>query len=260
MSDQKTCSKCGQTKPLGEFYKAAGCKDGHRGECRSCSYAAQQIRMQDPYRRTKAREYLRAYMADPVNKDRSRARQRERYATNDRGFRDAVEARRRSPESQSRQRQYQKKRQSDPVQIARQKARKSSPSYKEWRRRWYLWRRSSDEDFRVSGALRSLLKVVLRITGKKKSTDTEDALGYSAHQLRERIAFQFKPGMSWANHGEWHIDHKKPVSAFLRQGITDPKVINMLCNLQPLWAADNIIKNDKWPTAANDNGEVREVA
>ena len=33
----KTCKKCGQMKPIDRFYKAAGTKDGHRGECIDCA-------------------------------------------------------------------------------------------------------------------------------------------------------------------------------------------------------------------------------
>lgn len=36
-SELKPCSKCGQLKPLNEFYKASGTKDGHRGECIACA-------------------------------------------------------------------------------------------------------------------------------------------------------------------------------------------------------------------------------
>lgn len=67
---------------------------------------------------------------------------------------------------------------------------------------------------------------------------------------------QFKPGMSWDNYGlgGWHIDHKKPVAAFHAQGIYDMYTINMLCNLQPLWAAENRSKSNNWTfSAANDN-------
>ena len=36
----KTCSKCGETKPLTEFHKQTGSKDGHRGHCKECQQAA----------------------------------------------------------------------------------------------------------------------------------------------------------------------------------------------------------------------------
>ena len=32
----KRCTKCGIEQPLENFYKAAGTRDGHRGDCRSC--------------------------------------------------------------------------------------------------------------------------------------------------------------------------------------------------------------------------------
>lgn len=32
----KTCSQCGETKPLSEFYKQKNYKDGYRGKCRNC--------------------------------------------------------------------------------------------------------------------------------------------------------------------------------------------------------------------------------
>lgn len=35
---QKRCSKCGDTKPLTEFYKHNGCKDGLRPDCKDCTY------------------------------------------------------------------------------------------------------------------------------------------------------------------------------------------------------------------------------
>lgn len=54
----------------------------------------------------------------------------------------------------------------------------------------------------------------------------------------------FEDGMSWDNHGEWHIDHIKPVSLF------NPKekasVVNSLKNLQPLWAHENLSKGNKY--------------
>ena len=60
------------------------------------------------------------------------------------------------------------------------------------------------------------------------------------------IENKFLPGMFWSNHGKWHIDHIKPVSAFVKERITDPKIICALDNLQPLWAKDNLRKGVKY--------------
>jgi len=91
-------------------------------------------------------------------------------------------------------------------------------------------------------AARYMLKRVLMLTGARKNTKTEHAIGYSKADLEAHIAKQFEPGMTWANWGEWHIDHIKPVAQFIREGVTCPKEINALSNLRPLWAYQNLSK------------------
>tara|TARA_R110001632_G_C11239674_1_gene407566 strand:+ start:241 stop:825 length:585 start_codon:yes stop_codon:yes gene_type:complete len=70
--------------------------------------------------------------------------------------------------------------------------------------------------------------------------------GYTIGHLREHLQSLFVKGMSWDNKAEWHIDHIKPVSLFIEEGITDPAIINALSNLQPLWAKDNLSKGAKY--------------
>ena len=36
----KVCKKCGVTKPLDDFYKMVGMRDGHRNECKACNLKA----------------------------------------------------------------------------------------------------------------------------------------------------------------------------------------------------------------------------
>ena len=91
-------------------------------------------------------------------------------------------------------------------------------------------------------AARDMLKRILAITGQKKAGRTEAQMGYTAAQLRDHIASQFEEGMSWGNHGEWHIDHIDPVSSMVSRGIIDPREINALSNLRPLWAYDNLTR------------------
>lgn len=90
-------------------------------------------------------------------------------------------------------------------------------------------------------AWRSVLKSQLRRMGKTKEGNTIDLLGYSALELKLHMELLFTEGMTWDNHGEWHIDHIKPLSSFNKE--THPSVVNALSNLQPLWAKDN---RDKW--------------
>lgn len=48
--------------------------------------------------------------------------------------------------------------------------------------------------------------------------------------------------MSWENYGEWHIDHTKPLAAFVAQG-RDVNEVNFLCNLRPMWGKENMLKS-----------------
>lgn len=76
--------------------------------------------------------------------------------------------------------------------------------------------------------------------------EAEIVNGYTVKQLKSHIESQFKDGMSWENRSEWHVDHIKPVSLFIKEGVTDPAVINALSNLQPLWATENQSKSSKY--------------
>lgn len=70
-------------------------------------------------------------------------------------------------------------------------------------------------------------------------------LGCSIEQLKEYLAARFQPGMSWSNHGEWHIDHIVPLSSV---DLEDQEQLLKVChysNLQPLWAGDNSRKGNK---------------
>jgi Recombination endonuclease VII len=40
----KTCRDCGVSKPLEDFYVSAGCRDGHRPECKACNLAARRAK------------------------------------------------------------------------------------------------------------------------------------------------------------------------------------------------------------------------
>lgn len=86
-------------------------------------------------------------------------------------------------------------------------------------------------------AWRSVLKSSLKRMNKSKEGETISLLGYSALDLKLHMESLFTEGMFWENHGEWHIDHIRPVSSFDKD--TPPYIVNALSNLQPLWAKDN---------------------
>jgi len=64
-------------------------------------------------------------------------------------------------------------------------------------------------------------------------------------ELRAHLERSFKPGMSWSNYGQWHVDHIHPVCKFDLSRPEHRAAVNALDNLQPLWAAENLSKSSK---------------
>ena len=151
-----------------------------------------------------------------------------------------------SPERKERRKIYDKdrnkkltkKRQSDPEYLKQWRDKRLShninkDSEKVTRRKW----KSRNKHI---VAWRQILADTIRRVGGKKENKTIHELGYSANDLKKHLEGLFANGMSWENHGEWHIDHKKAVSKFSKG--SKMSYVNRLDNLQPLWAFDNLSK------------------
>jgi len=115
---------------------------------------------------------------------------------------------------------------------------------REYKNEWMRERRIKDPDFKMMEKMRGMIARTLA----NKTERTQDVLGYTASDLRTHLERQFTKGMTWDNYGDWHIDHIYPISKFIDEGTTDPKKINCLSNLRPMWSADNIRKNNKVET------------
>lgn len=108
-------------------------------------------------------------------------------------------------------------------------------------------RMKTDPSYALNFRIRDILARTLRVGGlPAKVASAEKQLGYTVGQLRRHLEQQFEDGMTWFNRGDWHIDHIKPVVQFIKEGVTDPAVINALENLQPLWADQNRSKGAKY--------------
>jgi hypothetical protein len=74
-------------------------------------------------------------------------------------------------------------------------------------------------------------------------------LGYTPEQLKQHLESLFLEGMNWDNYGsEWHIDHIIPQSWLPYTSLEDDNFMKCwsLSNLQPLWAKDNISKQNRY--------------
>lgn len=101
-------------------------------------------------------------------------------------------------------------------------------------------RYQSEVEYKIKQNLRSRLGVALKST--PKTFTTLQILGCTITELREHLATQFKPGMTWENYGQWHIDHKIPCAAFDLTNSKQQSKCFHYTNLQPLWATDNLRK------------------
>lgn len=119
---------------------------------------------------------------------------------------------------------------------------KNKDKHLQSRRAWHEKKYKEDLLYRLNFIVRGGLRRTLEAAKRNGKTLKREGLGYSPEMLKARIEMNFKPGMTWDNYGEWHVDHRIPVARLIRKGVTNPAIINCLANLAPLWAEDNLRK------------------
>ena len=119
-------------------------------------------------------------------------------------------------------------------------------SINENRRKYQSNRRKTDPWFRLRGGLSSRLNQAIKKQGATKDSTTMDLTGCNKDVLISHLESQFTDGMTWDNYGKWHVDHIKPCILFDLLLDTEQKACFHYSNLQPLWAADNLSKSDKY--------------
>ena len=106
-------------------------------------------------------------------------------------------------------------------------------------------RKLTDPEFKLMKTLRSRLGAALSHQNAYKCTNTLDLTGCSTSFLMKHLESRFKEGMSWSNHGKWHIDHIVPCSSFKLLEVDEQHKCFHYTNLQPLWAFENLSKSNK---------------
>lgn len=232
---EKICRICGTPKYIEEFHKKKGSPDGHRNECKECIKGIQKKYKESPGFKEKRSEYDKTRYEE--NRDDVLKRKKEYHVENRDKILIQKEQYRNDPKNINRIKDY--------LEEYRVEHKEES---KEWRQNNRKILAKNQENYRINNphivAWRSVLYSTLKRLGTTKQGHTIDMLGYSALELKEHIERQFLPGMTWENHGDWHIDHRKPVTLF--ESTEDIKVVCALDNLQPLWALDNLTKSNKF--------------
>lgn len=99
-------------------------------------------------------------------------------------------------------------------------------------------------NLRLGNNLRNRLNMAIK--SKVRVGSAVRDLGCSIAEFRSHIAKQFTKGMTWSNHGEWHLDHKRPLASF---DLANRAQLLQAChytNYQPLWAKDNLAKGSSY--------------
>ena len=107
-------------------------------------------------------------------------------------------------------------------------------------------RKLTDAEFKLLKTLRSRLGCAIKRQNSNKNNTTIELLGCSVSFLKGFLEAKFKEGMTWENHGEWHIDHIKPCASFYLLDEEEQKKCFHYTNLQPLWASENLSKGCKY--------------
>lgn len=102
----------------------------------------------------------------------------------------------------------------------------------------------SDLDYLLRKRLRN--RIYYALQDKAASAATIKLIGCNVSFFIEHIQGLFKVGMTWENYGEWHLDHKKPLSWFDLTKQEEREEAFNYKNCQPLWGVENISKGNRY--------------
>jgi len=109
-------------------------------------------------------------------------------------------------------------------------------------------RRRNNPTVRLLDNMRTGLYKCLK--GVNKTSRTLDYVGKTSEELMSHLEEQFTEGMTRENYGQgWTLDHIRPLASFEFTGDDKEEQLHKAwnyTNLQPLWAADNRSKGDRW--------------
>lgn len=127
-------------------------------------------------------------------------------------------------------------------QRARERYKKSKPLLRE--------KYNSDPIHKMRCNIREHIRQAIKYANISKQHPSIEYLGCSIDEFKQYIEAQFKPGMTWDNHGRgahcWHLDHIKPLCSLQQLTQESLKELCHYTNYQPLWETENLIKNAKF--------------
>ena len=257
----KKCSKCEIGKESVNFYKKKTAKDGLRSECKECTKLYQEEN-KDRIKEYKSNHYnnikedegykIMKKSYNEKNKDKISEKSKEYRNKNKEDLSDKKKLYYESNKEDiliKRKEYYEVITSDEELRKALRERNKINLKNYRIKNKDLLSQKIKDKKkndplFRLSDSIRTLIWISINKMGYKKNSKTNNILGCSFEEFKSYIEEQFNDNMSWENYGEWHLDHKTPVSwAETEEQIYE---LNKYTNFQPLWAKDNLSKGNKW--------------
>lgn len=250
--DKKVCSKCGDEKPIEDFNYKDKKKGTYKSHCKLCTSFYQKKWREEGGERVKVLlKKSNKKHKNKISEERKVIREEKRIEK-EKLLREKEERKKQREQNKLIKEQNRSIREQKSLEYKKlmeyyktdewkeiKKEKERIRQYKKWKRRW-----NEDELFAIRVRLRNLIRNSFRKKGYKKfNTSTEDIVGINYDEFKVYLESKFVDGMNWDNRGEWHIDHRIPLSSAKSE-----EELRKLCyytNLQPLWSEDNIKKSDK---------------
>lgn len=228
----KICSKCDIEKDLGDFPKQKNGYLGRRSNCKEC------VKIQLEKWKKKNPNYNKNYRLK--NKKQINKNSLKYYNNNKEKHKkySSKYSKINSEKLNEYGKEYYKNNKTDLNEYGKEYYKNNKNKFRQYARNRY----KKTNELAAIKWMRNFLYRTEKHGFNKSKMNTIMEFGYTPKQLILRIECQFKEGMSWDNRSEWHIDHKKPISKFNKN--MNPRIINMLCNLQPLWKNENLGKSN----------------
>jgi len=239
MTELRKCSRC-RSKILLESYFGKNRKGEYYKTCNGCREKNKEKRKDYNKKwrernKDKSKEYLKNWYLD--NKQNFTEWSRKYYAMNQ----EAILQKKREYHTQMKDDDDYKKRRNIYLQQYRSD------------RRHYCEHNSIKQmckECNPRGYLKHIISTRVRMALKQNKSNTSlEYLGCDVPTFREHLEKSFKEGMTWENHGKWHIDHIIPV--LYKQDGVEPSIEEVgkrlhYTNCQAMWASHNISKGNKY--------------
>jgi hypothetical protein len=220
----KKCNKCNDIKDYDFFSKAKSYKDNYSTTCKSCIAE-------------NSRNWYKK------NKEKHNALTKKKYQENKENYKKRQE--KNKEHIKEYKKEYYKKNKERCIELSKERYKKNKENINKRNLEYINKRKQKDFVFKFKQNTRSLIYNSFKkgTNQYKKNSKTEKILGCTIEEFRYYIESKFKKGMSFYNHGEWHLDHIIPLAS--ANSKNDIIRLNHYTNFQPLWAEDNLSKSDK---------------